>query len=424
LTRGYAYAAIAAVCVVPRLGALLHERGQILSEFVEKSDTMARVFLDFGTFGYVPGEPSASTQPLYGWFLIAVYWLADRHWWSLGIAQILVALGAALLVYEIGRRFISARAGLVAAIIATLQPYIVWHDVHANREILDQALGAATFMLALLAASKRSLPVAAALGLVAGLAVLSNSRLALFPLVLAGYLLWSRAGWQAAVAVPVLAAVAISPWVVRNRVAVGCFTLTTDARALWKANNPNTYDTLARGDWIDGVPDIPGRPPTPQETGDIYESTGRKVVVDECAQQSYYQHLVWEFWKHHPGEKVKLAVQATGMLWDPRVDLRSGRNEEGGGLDVLRKWLQPLYAIPLYLLALFGLAFVTRTFRALALLFIGYETAMAWIFAGTTRYRVSWDFVLALLAAAALTRFPFAEVAAMLSPRRPSSQNR
>ncbi len=424
MRRGYAYAVIAAACALPRLVALLHERGQILAEFVEKSDTMARVFLDSGTYGFIPGIPSASTQPFYGWFLIVVYWVGGRHWWSLGIAQILVAVGSALLVYEIGRRFLSARAGLIAALVMTLQPYVIWHDIHANREILDQALGAATFLLALLAASRRSLPLAAALGLVVGLAVLSNSRLALLPLVLAGYLLWSRAGWKAAVVVPVLAAVAVSPWLIRNKVEIGCFSLTTDARALWKANNVNTYQTLANGDWIDGVPDIRGRPPTPQETGDIYESSGRKIEIDECAQQSYYQHLVWEFWKEHPGEKVKLAVQATGMLWNPGVDLRSGRSDEGGSVDVLRRWLQPLYVVPLYVLALVGLLFVPRSFRALALVFIVYQTAAAWVFAGTTRYRVSWDFVLALLAAAALTRFPFAQAASRLGGMRPSSQKR
>ena len=37
-------------------------------------------------------------------------------------------------------------------------------------------------------------------------------------------------------------------------------------------------------------------------------------------------------------------------------------------------------------------------------IFVLYETAAAWVFAGTTRYRVPWDFVLALLAAAALDR--------------------
>jgi hypothetical protein len=32
------------------------------------------------------------------------------------------------------------------------------------------------------------------------------------------------------------------------------------------------------------------------------------------------------------------------------------------------------------------------------------------VFAGTTRYRVAWDFVLALLAAAALSRVPWARL--------------
>ena len=423
MTRARATLIVAAACVLPRLVVLVHERGVVLTEFVEKSDMLARTFIATGTFGFVPGEPSASTQPLYGWFLIPVYWIFGRHWWSLGFAQILVALVTSLLVLEIGRRFVSLRAGLIAAVIATLQPYLVWHDVHVNREILDQALGAAMFLLTLLVARRPTLSLAAALGVVSGIAILSNSRLALLPFVLAAYLLFVRAGWKAAVAVPVLAAVAMAPWVVRNRVQVGCFTLTTDSRALWKANNVDTYATLAAGKWIDDVPDIPGRPRTPQEAGDIYASSGRKIHLDECAQQSYYQHLVWQFWKHHPGEKVKLAVQATGMEWDPRVDLREGRPASGGAVDVLRRWAEPLYMVPVYLLAIAGVFAVSRRFLALALVFVGYETVAAWVFAGTTRYRVPWDFVLALLAAAAIDRWPFRRTSSGWAVRRPSSQN-
>ena len=69
--------------------------------------------------------------------------------------------------------------------------------------------------------------------------------------------------------VPALAVLAatvlvVSPWVVRNRVQVGCFAITTDSRALWKANNLNTYDTLAAGKWIDDVPRLAGAPPWPE----------------------------------------------------------------------------------------------------------------------------------------------------------------
>ena len=82
--------------------------------------------------------PSANTQPLYGFFLIPIVWIFGRSWLAVGLAQIVVAVATALLVYEIGRRLRSPGLGLVAALIATLQPYLVWHDVHLNREILDQ----------------------------------------------------------------------------------------------------------------------------------------------------------------------------------------------------------------------------------------------------------------------------------------------
>jgi 4-amino-4-deoxy-L-arabinose transferase-like glycosyltransferase len=401
VTRRRAYILVISASALPRLVVLLHERAALLSDF-EKSKDLALVFIHSGTFGYVPGHPSAYTQPLYGWFLIPIFWIAGFHWWSVGTAQLLVAVGTSLVVLETGRRFLSLRVGLIAAVVATLQPYVVWHDLHGNREILDQLLGAAMFGLTLLAAERRSLRVAVALGLVSGVAILSNARLTLLPLALAGFLLWRGAGWAAAVAVPALAAVALAPWVIRNKVEVGCFAITTDARALWKANNVNTYRTLAHGGWIDQVPDIPQRRHgiplrwrTPQET------YGTNLSVPECAQQAHYQHLVFQFWKHHPGAKAKLAAQATWMLWNPRVGIEDAQQS---GVDPFRRWIEPGYTVPLFLLAIAGLFVVPVAFRVLALVFVLYETAAAWVFAGTTRYRVPWDFVLAFLAAAAIDR--------------------
>lgn len=399
---------VALAAVVPRLVVLLHERGAILASNTEKSDLFASTFVAHGTFGFLRGVPSAYTQPLYGWFLIPVYWIAGRHWWSVGLAQAALAVATALLVYEVGRRWLSPRAGLIGAVAATLSPYLVWHDVHVNREIVDQVCAAALVLATLAAAARPTLVRYAVVGVVAGVAILGNTRLSALPLVLAAYLATVRAAWRPALAgaavLLVAAGVAVSPWVVRNKVQVGCWQLTTDARALWKANNPSTHGVLARGGWIDDVPrDQPlGRPLTPEEAA--LPPIAHPHGVDECAQVPYYEHRVLHFWRDRPGEKTSLMAQAAGMLWSPRVTETTGRSGRGTSLDVGRRWVAPVYTGILFVLGAVGLVLVPRRFAALALLLLAYDTVAALAFAGATRYRVSWDFLLALLAGAAVER--------------------
>ncbi len=391
---------------LPRLIALGAERGDILTSFTDKSDDFARTFLSSGTYGFVAGHPSAYTQPLYGFFLVPIYWIFGRHWEVIGTAQILVAAGTAILIYEIGRRVASPRVGFVAAAIASLHPYLVWHDVHMNREILDHFLAAAIVLLTLIAAARPTLRLAALLGVALGLGILGNVRLAALPLVVAAFILWRQGLQRRTVGLSLLligvTAVIVAPWMIRNRASVGCFTVTTDARALWKANNENTYDTLTHGGWIDAVPRYPGSPPTPEDVYARYLATGRYTPVDECAQMRFFQHKTHAFWIHHPGEKAKLALLSGQMLWQPSVVETGGRPGEGTWLDTLRTSSEPLFMIPLYCLAVAGLFFVPRVFAVLSVLLLAYQTAVAMIFVGVTRYRVPWDFLLAVLASAAI----------------------
>jgi 4-amino-4-deoxy-L-arabinose transferase-like glycosyltransferase len=392
---------VAAAAIVPRVVVLCYERDKILTAFTDKSDDFALTFVHHGTFGLVPGQPSAYTQPLYGFFLVPVYWIFGREWWSVGFVQILVATGTAFLVYAIGARVLSRSAGVFAAVVSTLNPYLVWHDVHLNREILDQLLAAALVLCVLIAADRRSLPGSIAAGVYAGLAILGNVRLSALPLFLAGYLL-VRTGWSwAPVALLAAAAVTVAPWVVRNRVEVGCYALTTDGRALWKANNLQTYGLLTHGKWIDDVKDPPHHPfPNPEEARVIYQRGGGTFDIDECANQAYYQHKAWLFVRDHPGAKAKLSGLAVRMEWDPRTT--ASATDSGHG--VLRTWAQPLYTSLLYALALIGLFLAPRRFAALALLILAYQTLAAMVFVGATRYRISTDFLLALLAAAVFER--------------------
>ena len=400
------YAVLALVAGLPRLAALLYERDVILAAYTDKSDIFAQTFLHDRTYGFIPGIPSAYTQPLYGFFLIPIYWV-DRSWVTVGAAHIAVAIATAWIVYAIGRRVTSEGVALGGALLATLHPYLVWHDVHLNREILDQLLAAAIVLVALIAVEQgRSLWWSLALGGVLGLAILGNARLLLLPLLLGVWLLvrlgFAHHGLAALLVVVAGTALVLAPWVARNKVSVGCFAITTDSRALWKANNLNTYDVLARGGWIDDVPPYPGAPPSPQDAWAIYAKTGRIVKVDECAQMTFFRQKVTEFWREHPGEKLRLAGQATRLLWQPKVLETEGRPGAGTWRDSARSTVEPVFMSILYALALVGLFVVPRSFAVLALLLLGYQTLMAMLFAGATRYRVPWDFLLAIMAAAGI----------------------
>jgi hypothetical protein len=392
---------VGAASVLPRLAALLVERDDVTSAFVDKGDVFAQTFVESGAYGFIPGIPSAYTQPLYGFFLTPLYWVAGRSWVSVGIAQILIALLTALLVYELGRRVVSPRVGVVTALVATLHPYLIWHDVHMNREILDQALAVAVVLATLVAAERGTVAWGAVAGAVAGVAILGNVRLLLVPLLLAAFVA-IRGGVVPGAVLTVVAALVVTPWVVRNEISVGCVALTTDSRALWKANNEHTLETLRGGGWIDDVPRIPGAPPTPQEAWGLYEATGEVERVDECAQMRFYRSRALDFVREHPGEKVELALLATRMFWQPRVTKTEGRAGSGTWLDTARDWVEPVYAIALFGFALAGLRLVARRYVALALSLLAYNTLAAMVFAGETRYRVPWDFLLAVPAAAAL----------------------
>jgi hypothetical protein len=311
------------------------------------------------------------------------------------------------------------RWGLLGAALATINPYLIWHDMHVNREIVDQVCAAALVLLTLMVAERPSKKLAALLGIVTGLAILGNTRLVFVPVICAGYLAWRlpRARASAIVAALVLAgaAAAVTPWLVRNKVQLGCVTLTTDGKALWKANNLQTYALLNSGQWIDNIASNSPRPPapnrlTPEDAYGYYIKPGvpHSYAIahypNECVEMSFYEHLTRQYWEHHPGNKAKLAALSMKLLWQPNVFETSGRNGAGGSLDVGRRIAEPAYMWAMYVLAIAGLFFAPRAFAALALLLLAYQSLCAAVFVGATRYRVAWDFLVVLLATAALKR--------------------
>jgi 4-amino-4-deoxy-L-arabinose transferase-like glycosyltransferase len=410
VSRRTAYAAIALAAALPRVGVIVYLRDSLQSG-LEKSYVFAQVFVQHGTYGFIPGQPSAYTQPLYGWFLIPIWWLFDGHWLAFGLAQTGLAVVTAWLVYEIARRLLPVRWAVAAAALTTLHPYLVWHDVHVNREIVDQLCAAAVVLLTLLVAERATWPRAIGLGVATGLAMLGNTRLVFLPVVCIVWLAFrlprTRASALACVAVLAAAGVTVAPWLVRNKVSVGCWAITTDGRALWKANNPQTYDLLSNGLWIDNVSPKSPRPPapgrlTPEEARGYYDATHGRLVLhpDECLEMTFYEHLAWQWARDHPGDKAKLAALSEQLFWQPTVIETDLTSSSGIGKRVG----EPAYMWIVYALAAVGLFLAPRAFVGLALLVFAYESAFVAIFVGATRYRVAFDFLLVVLAVTAVQR--------------------
>jgi hypothetical protein len=407
---------------LPRLLAVAYARSSIVTNNVDKGDVFARQFLANGTYGFIPGHPSAYTQPLYGFFLVPLYWIFGRHWLVVGVAQTAVACATVLIVWRIGVRWLSPVAGLLGGLIVALHPYLIWHDVHMNREILDQLLAAAVVYVTLLAAERFTPARGLALGAVLGLGILGNVRLEALPFLLLVYLAFRlRLRVLPVLAVLGAAAVVVMPWVIRTKADVGCWAVTTDSRSIWKANNVNTYATLKSGQWIDHVPQPKSFPPTPQDVYDHWVQTGVVLPYDECAQMSEFQSKVIHFWLHHPGDKAQLIPLDAQWLWQPSVVDVTNRPGEGTWLDTMRFVIEPAYMSAVYLLAAIGLFFVPRWFRWLTVLLLAYQTVLAMLFVGETRYRIPFDFLLALLAGTALLRLPRTRSEAMSTIRRVAS---
>ena len=230
--------------------------------------------------------------------------------------------------------------------------------------------------------------MAAATGCVAGLAILGNARLVLLPVALGFYVAGRvpRARTLAAAALVVVAAgLVVAPWVARNK-RRGRLLRDHDRCSRAVEGEQPGHARRARPRGLDRRrPGAAGASPWPELAADL-TLAGTPTSVDECAQMRLYRDEVLEFWRENPGEKARLAAQATRMLWNP---IPSESDASGSGAArTARRTVEPVFMVGLYVLAIAGLFLAPRHFVALALLLLAYNTLAAMVFAGTTRYRV------------------------------------
>ena len=366
------------VAAAPRRAARRARRHP--SAFIEKSDDFARTFVESGTYGFIPGEPSAYTQPLYGFFLMPIYWVVGRIWVaSASRRSSSRSRPRCSSTSSGGASSRRASAGRGARRDAAPVPRLA----RRAREPRDPRPGCSRRRRArharrgrapdgrLRARSPARSPGWRSSATCASLFV---------PLLLAAFLR-SVARRLPAVVLAVVAALVVRPgWFATRSRSAASRSRPTRARSGRRTTSTPTR-CCARGGWIDDVPRIPGARSTPEEAGALYRddraSRSASTSARRCASTGARARLL----ARAPGREGEARAARGADVWQPRVTRTEGRAGAGTWLDTARDWVEPLYALPLFAFALAGLrscrAATSRSRSSL----LAYKTLAAMVFA-------------------------------------------
>lgn len=314
--------------------------------------------------GYVDpaGRPSAFRPPLYPLFL-ALTGPEPRL-----AAAIQSALGASncLLTVALASRFVPGPASWMAGLLLALDPV----SAAASSVLLSEVPYQTLFLLMLLALDAGRTPRRAALsGLLGGLGLLV--RTAALPVVAALAAVWIRRDpprVRACLSFLAGAALAVSPWLLRNAVVMGAPVLSTQGGiTLYSSYRPpegRIFGVLVRDDEVTSA----------EAEGEV--AADRRLTLSAVRLAAA-----------HPLRSLRLAVLKVAFLWVP-IDWEIRRPP--GSLSPVY-----LFALPL---AAWGLAARPRRFPPIPLLLLVLTLFSAVVY-GSPRLRLPYDPLVYVLAA-------------------------
>lgn len=209
--------------------------------------------------GYVNevGRPTAFDPVGYPLVLSGALALVGAANVANAVVQIIAAAATCALVNLLGASFLGVKVGRLAALLMALYPNHVTYVSLFLSEPLFAALLLATLALLLGARGGDSESLAAA-GIALGLASLVRPTMPLFPLFLVPWFRWQGAAWRRAVTGAILlggvALLTLLPWLVRNRMALGQWTICTKGgQNFWAGNYSRAFGGYARPRAVDAA---------------------------------------------------------------------------------------------------------------------------------------------------------------------------
>jgi 4-amino-4-deoxy-L-arabinose transferase-like glycosyltransferase len=339
---------------------------------------------------------SADHPPLFTAVLAVVSVLGGT---SFGAHQLTgVALGTATVVVVglVGRAVAGERAGLVAAALAAVYPYVWVSDGLVMSETLTMLTAALAALCAYRMWRAPSLGRAAVLGLAVAAGALTRAELALLaPLVVAPATLGRRGAhplrrvaWAGAAGVAALAAV--GPWVAYNlsRFEEPVLLSAGLGITLRVANCESTYRGELLGFWDFSCAlreDLTG-------------------VGDQSRQDAELRRRALAFVADHRDRLPVVVAARVGRLWGMYRPLQGARFDTGEARELAVSWAGLAFLYPLTALSVAGAVLLRRrsvpVYPLVSLAVVA--TVAAALTFGNTRYRAPAEIALVVLAAVAL----------------------
>ena len=368
--------------------------------------------------GYVDdeGTPTAYWPVGYPAWLAAVYLVWGHSWLAAGVMNAVLGTVIVFLTYWLARQFVSTRqAVLAAAIIAFLPSYVVAYTSNLRNETFYAVFVLLALITTIYAVRAPNWRTAILLGIVIGLGVYVRPTLLLFPSVF-GVLLLLHSFWHSglttkrALSLTILTGcivlVTISPWTVRNFLAMDglVLTATNGGKTFYLGNGPGATGKHRRVD-MSVFSD--------RSEMTVYREGFRKgvenIVMDPLTWASILPVKVWYLWRSD------ISSMAPNLLPE-------GHQSHLGGLRVMGQ----SYYTAIVLAALVGLCtnnplrYWRQPSTLLLILTLAYWTLFHMMFHGQGRFHMPMVPVIVVLGIHLFPRTQFG-TRVILSSRRLAS---